>query len=67
MQYVYSFKEGNKDQKNILGGKGANLAEMKNLGLPIPDGFTVTTDACHEYYDNGKKYRQTFNFKFYRN
>ena len=63
MQYVYSFKEGNKDQKNILGGKGANLAEMKNLGLPIPDGFTVTTDACHEYYDNGKKISSDIQFQ----
>lgn len=53
MQYVYSFKEGNKDMRDLLGGKGANLAEMKNLGLPIPDGFTVTTGACHEYYKNG--------------
>lgn len=54
MQYVYSFKEGNKDKRALLGGKGANLAEMSNLGLPIPDGFTVTTDACHEFYKNDK-------------
>jgi len=54
MQYVYSFKEGNKDKRNLLGGKGANLAEMSNLGLPIPNGFTVTTDACHEYYKNDR-------------
>lgn len=54
MQYVYSFKEGNKDKRDLLGGKGANLAEMSNLGLPIPDGFTVTTEACHEYYKNDK-------------
>ncbi|HBA37577.1 MAG TPA: pyruvate, phosphate dikinase [Firmicutes bacterium] len=54
MQYVYSFKEGNKDQRNLLGGKGANLAEMSRLGLPIPSGFIVTTDACHEYYKNGE-------------
>jgi len=54
-KYVYSFKEGNKDMRNILGGKGANLAEMTNLGLPIPQGFTVTTEACTEYYNDGKK------------
>lgn len=54
MQYVYSFKEGNKDKRDLLGGKGANLAEMSNLGLPIPNGFTVTTEACHEYYKNDR-------------
>jgi len=52
---VYAFKEGNKDMRDLLGGKGANLAEMINLNLPIPDGFTVTTEACHKYYDNDKK------------
>ena len=54
-KYVYLFKEGNKDMRNLLGGKGANLAEMTNLGLPIPQGFTVTTEACTEYYNNGEK------------
>ena len=54
-KYVYAFKEGNKDMRNLLGGKGANLAEMTNLGLPIPQGFTITTEACTNYYDNGKK------------
>lgn len=54
-QYVYSFSEGNKDMRNLLGGKGANLAEMKGIGLPVPDGFTVTTEACNKYYDDGKK------------
>ncbi len=53
-QYVYSFSEGNKDMRNLLGGKGANLAEMKSIGLPVPDGFTVTTEACNKYYDDGK-------------
>ncbi|MDR0504236.1 MAG: hypothetical protein LBG70_00285, partial [Bifidobacteriaceae bacterium] len=48
-KYVYSFKEGNKDQKDLLGGKGANLGEMTGLGLPVPPGFTVTTDACRFY------------------
>jgi len=55
MKYVYSFKEGNADMRNLLGGKGANLAEMTNLGLPIPQGFTVTTEACTDYYKNGKQ------------
>ena len=55
MKYVYLFKEGNKDMRNSLGGKGANLAEMTQLGLPIPQGFTVTTEACTEYYNCGKK------------
>ena len=52
MKYVYSFHEGNKDMKNILGGKGANLAEMTNLKLPVPEGFTITTEACISYYEN---------------
>ena len=52
MKYVYSFKEGNKDMKNILGGKGANLAEMVGLGLPVPMGFTVSCDACLKYYED---------------
>ena len=55
MKYVYAFKEGNAGMKNLLGGKGANLAEMTVLGLPIPQGFTVTTEACTEYYNCGKK------------
>jgi len=54
-KWVYMFKEGNADMRNLLGGKGANLAEMTNLGLPIPPGFTVTTEACTEYYNNGKQ------------
>ncbi|SHI98455.1 pyruvate, phosphate dikinase [Parasporobacterium paucivorans] len=54
-KWVYLFKEGNADMKNLLGGKGANLAEMTNLGLPIPQGFTVTTEACTDYYDKGKQ------------
>ncbi len=54
-QYVYLFKEGNTSMKNLLGGKGANLAEMTNLGIPVPQGFTVTTEACNKYYEDGKK------------
>ena len=53
-KYVYLFNEGNKDMRNLLGGKGANLAEMTNIGLPVPRGFTVTTEACNKYYDDGK-------------
>ncbi|MDR1831329.1 MAG: pyruvate, phosphate dikinase [Fusobacteriaceae bacterium] len=55
MKRVYAFKEGNAGMKNLLGGKGANLAEMTNLGLPIPPGFTVTTEACTDYYTDGLK------------
>lgn len=53
-KYVYRFEEGNKDQKDLLGGKGANLAEMNNLGLPVPPGFTITTDACRAYLKDGE-------------
>ena len=55
MKYVYSFKEGNKDMRNILGGKGANLCEMAKIGLPVPNGFIVSTDACNNYYENNKE------------
>ena len=54
MKYVYLFSEGNKEMKNLLGGKGANLAEMTSIGLPVPQGFTVTTEACTKYYDDGE-------------
>jgi len=53
-KYVYLFKEGKAEMKNLLGGKGANLAEMTNLGMPVPEGFTVTTEACTRYYQDGK-------------
>ncbi len=53
-KYVYSFEEGKKEMKNLLGGKGANLAEMKTLGLPIPNGFTITTESCDLFYKQGK-------------
>ena len=53
-KYVYLFSEGNKDMRNLLGGKGANLAEMTGIGLPVPQGFTVTTEACTQYYEDGK-------------
>ena len=54
-KWVYLFAEGNKDMRNLLGGKGAGVAEMTNAGLPVPPGFTVTTEACNEYYRLGKK------------
>ena len=54
-KFIYMFDEGNKDMKNLLGGKGANLAEMTNIGLPVPPGFTITTEACSEFYNQDKK------------
>ncbi len=54
-KWVYLFSEGNADMKNLLGGKGANLAEMTSLGLPVPQGFTITTEACTQYYEDGKE------------
>ena len=53
-KYVYLFSEGNATMRNLLGGKGANLAEMTALGMPVPQGFTITTEACTRYYDDGK-------------
>ena len=55
MKYVYLFSEGNKDMRELLGGKGANLAEMTSLGLPVPRGFTITTEACNKYYADNKQ------------
>ena len=52
-KFVYDFTEGNKDLKDLLGGKGANLAEMTNLGLPVPPGFTITAEACRYYLEHG--------------
>ena len=61
-QWVYTFgdgkAEGQAGMKNLLGGKGANLAEMSNLGLPVPPGFTITTEVCTYYYDHGRAYPQ---------
>ena len=54
-KWVYLFTEGNAEMRNLLGGKGANLAEMTNIGLPVPQGFTVTTDACTQYYEDGRQ------------
>ena len=59
-KYVYTFggknSEGNATMKNLLGGKGANLAEMSSIGIPVPAGFTVTTEVCTHFYNNGQKY-----------
>ena len=54
-KYVYLFSEGNGQMRELLGGKGANLAEMTKLGMPVPFGFTVTTEACNRYYDDGEQ------------
>ena len=54
-KFVYNFCEGSKEQKRLLGGKGANLAEMTKIGLPVPPGFTITTEACNVYYEKNKE------------
>ena len=66
-KWVYKFKEGNANMRNLLGGKGANLAEMTNLGMPIPQGFTVTTEACTDYYDNGKEISEEIREQIFKN
>ncbi|AGB18813.1 pyruvate, phosphate dikinase [Thermoanaerobacterium thermosaccharolyticum] len=66
-KYVYLFSEGNASMRNLLGGKGANLAEMTNLGLPVPQGFTVTTEACTKYYEDGKKISDDIVEEIYKN
>jgi len=53
--YVFSFEEGSKEMKSLLGGKGANLSEMTNIGLPVPPGFTISTEACIQYFQDGQK------------
>ena len=54
-QYCYLFSEGNANMRELLGGKGANLAEMTNIGLPVPQGFTISTEACTQYYEDGRE------------
>ena len=54
-KYCYLFSEGNANMRELLGGKGANLAEMTNIGLPVPQGFTITTEACTQYYEDGRQ------------
>jgi pyruvate,orthophosphate dikinase len=66
-KWVYKFKEGNADMRNLLGGKGANLAEMTNLGMPVPPGFTVTTEACTDYYTQGKEISQEIRQQIFDN
>ena len=59
-KWVYLFTEGDAGMRNLLGGKGANLAEMTNLGLPVPQGFTITTEACTQYYEDGRRLMMKF-------
>ncbi|MCM1535084.1 MAG: pyruvate, phosphate dikinase [Clostridium sp.] len=66
-KWVYKFKEGNADMRNLLGGKGANLAEMTNLGLPIPQGFTITTEACTDYYNNKEQISDEIKEQIFQN
>ena len=66
-KWVYKFKEGSADMRNLLGGKGANLAEMTNLGLPIPQGFTVTTEACTDYYKQGETISEEIQEQIFQN
>ena len=54
-KYCYLFTEGNANMRELLGGKGANLAEMTKIGLPVPQGFTISTEACTQYYEDGRK------------
>ncbi|MBQ7590991.1 MAG: pyruvate, phosphate dikinase, partial [Clostridia bacterium] len=58
-KYCYMFTEGNANMRELLGGKGANLAEMTNIGLPVPQGFTISTEACTQYYEDGRKINDT--------
>ena len=64
---VYLFKEGNAGMRELLGGEGANLAEMTNLGLPIPQGFTVSTEACTKYYEDGEKISKEIEEEIFEN
>lgn len=65
-KYIYLFSEGNGGMRNLLGGKGANLAEMTNLGMPVPQGFTITTEACTKYYEDGEKISPELEEEIYR-
>ncbi|MFR8330989.1 MAG: PEP/pyruvate-binding domain-containing protein [Oscillospiraceae bacterium] len=64
-KYVYLFSEGNGSMRELLGGKGANLAEMTNLGMPVPQGFTVTTEACTQYYTDGRQINEDIQTQIY--
>lgn len=63
-KYVYLFSEGDASMKNLLGGKGANLAEMSRIGLPVPEGFTITTEACNKYYADGEVLRKKLRTRY---
>lgn len=65
-KYVYLFSEGNENMRELLGGKGANLAEMVRLGMPVPQGFTVSTEACTRYYEDGKRLAPILKSRFTR-
>ena len=67
IKYVYLFQEGNANMRELLGGKGANLAEMANLGLPVPNGFTITTEACTAYYNDGKEISEEIKTQIFEN
>ncbi|HBC27443.1 MAG TPA: pyruvate, phosphate dikinase, partial [Ruminococcaceae bacterium] len=64
-KYVYLFSEGNGKMRNLLGGKGANLAEMTVLGMPVPQGFTITTEACTQYYEDGRQINEEIQAEIY--
>lgn len=64
-KYVYLFSEGNETMRELLGGKGANLAQMVSLGMPVPQGFTVTTEACTRYYEDGQKIAEDIETEIY--
>ena len=66
-KYVYKFSEGNKDMRELLGGKGANLAEMTKAGMPVPQGFTVSTEACTQYYADGRKINEAIQEEIFAN
>ena len=63
-KWVYLFTEGDATMRNLLGGKGANLAEMTNIGLPVPQGFTITTEACTQYYEDGREINDEIRFLY---
>ena len=66
-KYVYLFSEGNANMRELLGGKGANLAEMTKLGLPVPQGFTISTEACTQYYEDGRQINDSIRAVFMEN
>ena len=66
-KYVYLFSEGNASMKNLLGGKGANLAEMTHIGMPVPQGFTISTEACTKYYEDGEKISPAIEAEIFEN